>query len=758
MDIIGRSIQITGVVQGVGFRPFVYTLAQRHGLVGWVRNTSSGVDIRAEGDRAALTAFIEALTAEAPPLSHIDTLTAADCPPETFATFEIQHSQAQPGAFQPISPDIAVCAACLCELRDPADRRYRYPFINCTHCGPRFSIITDLPYDRPLTTMADFPLCAACESDYHNPADRRFHAQPVACPTCGPHVWLEQEGVTRTHDAAIRSTAALLRAGQIIAIKGLGGFHLACDATNPAAVAELRRRKQRPAKPFALMMATLEAIRQHCHVSDAEAALLTSPACPIVLLRRRRDAASIAPAVAPGQALLGVMLPYTPLHHLLFDEGVPPLVMTSGNRSDEPIVIDNTRAQEQLGRLADAFLLHDRAIHNRTDDSVVRVVENETVLLRRSRGYAPYPLHLPFALPPLLAVGGELKNTFCLTHDTYAFMSHHIGSMDNYATIQAFEQGVAHYAHLFRTQPTLIAHDLHPDYAATRYAQTRAESEGIPAVAVQHHHAHIASVLAENGHKGNQPVIGVCFDGTGYGTDGTIWGGEWLIADYTGFERAAHLSPLRLPGGDAATRKPARIGFAYMTAAGLVPDAATPCMTALSAAEQHTLAMQMANGFNAPFTSSMGRLFDAVSALAGLCQVATYEGQAAVELEAAADPDETGAYHFDSGTRIDPLPVIRAVVDDCASGTPAHTIAGRFHNGIAVMIRDVCVLLAEQTGLREIALSGGVFQNGLLLAKTLPLLRAAGFTVYTHRLVPPNDGGLALGQAVVAGRQIKDTG
>jgi hydrogenase maturation protein HypF len=497
MTVTGKAIHITGVVQGVGFRPFVYNLARRHGLVGWVRNTSAGVDIRADGDPADLAAFLAALQTETPPLAKIDTLTAADCPPDGFAAFEIRFSQAQPGAFQPISPDIAICDDCLREMRDPQDRRYRYPFINCTNCGPRFTIIKDIPYDRPFTTMADFTLCPACADEYHDPADRRFHAQPVACPECGPQVWLEVDGGEVAHgDDALRQTVDLLRAGKIVALRGLGGFHLACDATNASAVNTLRERKQRVDKPFALMLLDTAAAARYCTVNDAERALLAGSVRPIVLLRQRQTPPDgvppIAPGVAPGQNTFGVMLPYTPLHYLLFPEDdAPPLVMTSGNLSEEPIVTDNATARERLAGLADAFLLHDRDIHIRTDDSVVRVTSEGELPIRRSRGYAPYPVRLPFVLPSVLAVGGEMKNTFCVTRDDYAFMSHHIGNMENYETLQSFTGGIDHFERLFRITPALIAYDMHPDYLATRYARDRAASQNIPAVAVQHHHAHI---------------------------------------------------------------------------------------------------------------------------------------------------------------------------------------------------------------------------------------------------------------------------
>lgn len=751
ISVQAKSIHITGVVQGVGFRPFVHNLAQRCGLSGWVLNTSAGVDIHVEGQPAQLAAFLDALCAEAPPLAHIDRLESADCAVEGYVDFQIRTSTAIPGAFQPISPDVAICPDCQRELRDPADRRHRYPFINCTHCGPRFTIITDIPYDRPLTTMARFSMCPACASEYHDPADRRFHAQPIACPECGPHIWLETAEGQVVGDAALERTVDLLRRGQIVAIKGLGGFHLACDATDADAVARLRARKGRAAKPFALMMPSLDVVRQHCVVTDAEARLLESSASPIVLLSRRADSQIIASDVAPGQNTLGVMLPYTPLHILLFDAGLPPLVMTSANHSEEPIVTDNDEARRLLADLADAFLMHDRDIYIRTDDSVVRIFEDQELPIRRSRGYAPYPVHLPAALPPILSVGGEIKNTFCVTRDTYAFMSHHIGDLENYATLRSFEAGIAHFERLFRIAPVVIAHDLHPAYRSTRYAERRSEADGIPRVGVQHHHAHIAAVLAEHGHPGDRPVIGVCFDGTGYGTDGTIWGGEFLIANYETFERAAWLRPVPLPGGDAAARRTARMALSYLIAAGLDADVPDALRTALEPTEERTVRIQIARGLNAPLTSSMGRLFDAVAALIGICAVNTYEGQAAIELEAQVDPAVDGQYMFDcEHPQIDCSPVIHAVLADVRRGCIASAIAARFHRAVAAMIDRVCDRLAREHHIREIALSGGVFQNVTLLKMTLALLEKRDYVVYLHRLVPPNDGGLALGQAVVA--------
>ncbi len=769
---IRQRLFVTGVVQGVGFRPFVYGLATRLGLTGWVCNTSAGVIIEVEGPPEAADEFHTALTHDAPPLARIEQVTAELLRPDGFTRFDIRESQPEPGAFQPISPDICICPDCLRELFDPADRRYRYPFINCTNCGPRFTIIKDIPYDRPQTTMAPFEMCPDCAREYHNPLERRFHAQPVACPACGPRVRLEirdwrLESKSLISDLqsldAITAAQGLLCEGKIVAVKGLGGFHLACDATNEAAVAELRRRKGRVDKPFALMMADIAAVEHYCHVSPEERALLESRERPIVLLWRREGVPnSIAPSVAPHQRTAGVMLPYTPLHYLLFAEGggvsvtrpCIALVMTSGNYCEEPIVTRNDDALARLASLADAFLLHDRAIHTRTDDSIVRVFEGRELPIRRSRGYAPFPVKLPFNAPCLLAVGGELKNTFCVTRDQYAFLSHHIGDMENLETLQSFEEGIVHFESLFRIRPQVIAYDLHPDYLTTRYAGTRAEREGIPVVGVQHHHAHIASCLAENGYGGKRPVIGVAFDGAGYGTDGAIWGGEFLVADYERFERAAYLAYVPLPGGDAATRKPARVALSHLLAAGIPLDRDLPPLSALSPTEQRVVERQIATGLNSLPTSSMGRLFDAVASIIGLRQDVNYEGQAAIELEAVADPAETGAYTFElEQDSILPHAVIRAMVEDYRVGVHRPIIAARFHNGVANLIRDKCIRLRQQHGLNQVALSGGVFQNVTLLGKTLSLLRSAGFEVFTHRLVPPNDGGIALGQAVIAARQ-----
>ena len=768
-DLAGASIHITGIVQGVGFRPFVYGLATRLALTGWVRNTSAGVDISVDGTRDSLECFLRALRDETPPLARIDEFQVIQKQPNGFSSFEIVHSQAIPDAFQPISPDVSICPDCLRELFDPNDRRYRYPFINCTNCGPRFTIIQDIPYDRPKTTMAPFEMCPACAAEYHNPLDRRFHAQPVACPDCGPQVWLETDGSPEQKtENAILETRLLLAQGKIVAVKGLGGFHLACDATNLEAVSELRHRKLRVDKPFALMLPDLETVEKHCALKDTERELLLSRERPIVILEKRPNSPIVA-EVAPGQSTLGVMLPYTPLHYLLLERqpGYPEaLVMTSGNLSEEPIATDNSEARERLASLADAFLMHNREIHTRCDDSVMRVLNPSQISsnrhhtsmypLRRARGYAPFPIRLPWKLTSILATGAELKNTFCLTRDHYAFLSHHIGDLENYETLRSFEEGVVHFERLFRVKPEAIAYDLHPNYLSTRYGLTRAEREGLPAVGVQHHHAHIAACMAENGFEGNKPVIGVAFDGTGYGDDGAIWGGEILLSDYAQYQRVYHLAYVPLPGGDKAIREPWRMALAWLEHAGLEWAEDLPPVRQ-DPLELSVLRHQLQSGLNAPPTSSMGRLFDAISALAGVRQQVNYEAQAAIELEALADPDEVGVYPLEiSDEVIDPTPLIQAAVMDLRRGLPVGKIAARFHNGLAGMVLQVCQRLRAHFGVTEVVLSGGVWQNMTLLTRAEALLGRAGFAVYVHRQVPANDGGLALGQAMIADRIVKE--
>jgi len=764
-------------VQGVGFRPFVYNLAQRLGLAGWVRNTSAGVEIQVDATLPDLEAFIKALRADAPPLARIDDLTVSDRPFQGFTTFEIMDSTNIPESFQPISPDVAVCDDCLREMRDPQDRRFRYPFVNCTNCGPRFTIIRDIPYDRPKTTMAQFAMCADCAREYADPGDRRFHAQPIACPVCGPQVWLEFVGshdVQRMpeKDAAILEARHLLAQGRIVAVKGLGGFHLACDATRAEVVQELRRRKLRVDKPFAVMFRDLSAVERNCFVDAAERATLAATARPIVLLRRRPQS-RIAVDVAPGQDWLGVMLAYTPLHHLLLEEadGFPEaLVMTSGNLSEEPICTGNDEARVRLATLADAFLMHDRDILIRCDDSVLRVFVDPApeagaatrpragiYPLRRSRGFAPFPVKLPWQVPPILAAGAELKNTFCITNRNYGFLSQHIGDMQNYETLQSYEQNVAHFEALFRVKPEAVAYDLHPDYLASRYAVARADRDGLAKIGIQHHHAHIAACMAEHGLDGVSPVLGVAMDGIGYGEDGAIWGGEFLLADYLDFRRALHLEYFSLPGGDAATRQPARIALALLWSLGLEWAEGLAPTRYLQPAVRVNLTRQLERRINTPLTSSMGRLFDAAAALAGVRQIVNYEAQAAIEFEALVEESETGEYPFDvDATVIRLKPGIQALLSDVLAGTNVALIAARFHNGLARMILSALGRLRAETGVSVVVLSGGVWQNITLLRRTLSLLRDADFRVYIHREVPANDGGLALGQAAIAAARLRE--
>ena len=795
-SVAARRVKVRGIVQGVGFRPFIYGLAQRLALCGWVRNTSAGVEIVVEGAAEALDAFVQAISAEAPPLARVEHVHAEAVPPNGYTDFQIRHSAAIAGAYQLISPDVATCDECLAEIFDPHNRRYRYAFTNCTNCGPRFTIIRDIPYDRPLTTMADFRMCADCQREYDDPLDRRFHAQPNACPTCGPQLELRPsphaplpEGAQRARSGGVQGTASpaggaggkapaspsdpiaqardLLRTGHIVAVKGLGGFHLACDATAPQVVAELRARKRRPHKPFAVMMPNLATVRRFCHVTETAAEWLQSKERPIVLLPLRAEA-PIAQNVAPGLRELGVMLPYTPLHHLLLEptgDFPPALVMTSGNLSDEPIVTQNAAALEKLAPLADAFLLHDRAIHVRCDDSVVRAHGEQITPIRRSRGYVPNPLPLPFESPPLLAVGAELKNTFCLARERHAFPSQHIGDLSNYDALQAYERAVAHMEHIFRLRPQLLVHDLHPNYMATRYAERRADREDLARLAVQHHHAHLAACIAEHALPADAHVIGVIFDGTGLGTDGAIWGGEVLLGGYAGFRRFAHLRYIPLPGGDAATLRPYRTALAHLWAAGLPWETDLPPVQAANAQERAVIRQQLEKRLNAPLTSSMGRLFDAAAALVGVLQRVSYEAQGAIWLEAQCDPQEHGSYPLEivppatpnAPHQLDPAPLWRALLGDLRAGVDVPRMAARFHNGIADAVVRLCRLAREHSGLNVVALSGGVFQNAMLLERVVAGLRRAGFTVYAHRRVPPNDGGLALGQAAIAACRAQST-
>lgn len=751
-----RLITVEGIVQGVGFRPFIHGLATARNLRGFVRNDSSGVLIDLEGDREAVEDFLHQLTTAPPPLARIDSVCAESAEPRGYRDFAISPSDRGAERLALVSPDVATCDACLAELFDPGNRRYRYPFINCTNCGPRFTIVCDVPYDRPRTTMARFLMCNACRQEYEDPDDRRFHAQPVACWDCGPALELrDPRGTGRERvfgDAALAGAVEALRSGKIVAIKGLGGYHLACDTTSSAALLRLRARKHREAKPLAIMVADLETIEILCEIGEREAELLQSPQRPIVLVTKRLPC-TVADEVAPRNRYLGVMLPYTPLHHLLLTEIGRPLVMTSGNRTDEPIAFTDDDALARLGDIADLFLTHDRPIETRCDDSVMRVDWGGPTFLRRSRGFAPQPIRLDMPFPvPVLAVGGHLKNTFCFGKGRYAFLSHHIGDLENPAAYQALKEGVAHYSRLFDVHPDIVAHDLHRDYLSTQLAE---EFDGPERVPVQHHHAHVASCMAEHGVS--EPVIGVAFDGSGLGTDGAIWGGEFLLAEGAGYQRLAHLGYVLLPGGDAAVRQPWRMGAAHLWAAygGEIERLSIPFLEDLDPGAWSLLKQMLIRGVNSPPTSSIGRLFDAVAALLDVRRVAQYEAQAAMELEMVADPDTRGSYPVDiqedgDGWVVDTAPLIRGVVSDVAAGCSTPQIAGAFHNAICDLIVHVVEHIGHRTGVRRVALTGGAFQNALLTERTADALVIRGFEVLLHRRVPCNDGGLSLGQAFVA--------
>jgi len=732
-------IQLRGIVQGVGFRPFVHHLASRFGLGGYVLNSSAGVIVEVEGDRAAVDEFVESVRKEAPPLAWIQELQVTELEALGEFEFTIRASLAETGEFALISPDVATCPECLGDVADPSNRRFGYPFTNCTNCGPRYTIIRDIPYDRPKTTMAEFRMCAACQAEYDDPGNRRFHAQPNACPVCGPQL-----------SGPIEEARRRLAAGEILAIRGLGGFHLACDARNADAVERLRARKKRSDKPFALMVRDLAAAEAICEVSEADREALVSARRPIVISRRRPKLKLAPTGIAPGNRTLGVMLPYTPLHHLLFT-GAPydALVMTSGNLSEEPIVVSNQEARERLGGVADWFLTHNRDIYMRTDDSVVRTFEGRERLMRRSRGYAPQTLDLGRTVPELLACGGELKNAFCLTKGRHAILSQHIGDLENYETLVFFEETLANLKKLFRVEPKAVAHDLHPLYLSTKYAL---ELPG-PKIGVQHHHAHIASCMAENGLSGE--VIGVAFDGTGYGTDGAIWGGEFLVAGYGGFIRRAHLRYVALAGGDAAVREPWRSALGYLTDAfgGDVP------FNGATEDRVRVVRRMIATGANTVPTSSCGRLFDAVAAIIGLRREVNFEGQAAIELEMIAEDGNQDRYPFAIADtdpwQVDFRPAIECIAAEAAPDRERAAISAKFHNTLAEATVEVCRRIARETGLQRVCLSGGTFQNMRLLASVVAGLRSHGLEVYLHARVPPNDGGIALGQAAIAAESLK---
>jgi hydrogenase maturation protein HypF len=744
-DRIRRDLRVEGVVQGVGFRPFVYGLATRLGLSGYVGNDVEGVFAAVEGPAADVEQFLHDVERLAPPLAVVERVTFKDAEPTGVETFTIVPSTAEGIRHTLVSADSATCDDCLRELNDPADRRYGYPFVNCTNCGPRFTIVTGVPYDRPLTTMAGFAMCADCAAEYHDPADRRFHAQPVCCPVCGPRLRL-----TGGQGDPVAEAARLLRDGSVLGVKGLGGYHLAVVAGNEAAAATLRKRKHREDKPFAVMVADLDQAADLCALDETARALLTSRRRPIVLLPRRPDA-PVAESVAPGNRQLGLMLPYTPLHVLLLRATGTPIVLTSGNVSDEPIAYDDADAQDRLAGIADAYLTHDRPIHIRTDDSVVRPFRGRATVLRRSRGLAPEPVPLAWPVTrPVLGCGAELKNTFCLAKGRHAFVSHHIGDLENYQTLRSYTEGIDHFRRLFDIEPAVVAHDLHPEYLSTKYA---ADLDGVDLIGVQHHHAHIASCLADNGEPG--PVIGVALDGLGFGTDGTIWGGEFLVADLAGFDRAGHLEPVPLPGGTTAIRQPWRMAAAYLDAAyDGSPPAVLDVIRRNETGWADVVAIARA-GLNSPLTSSAGRLFDAVSALLGVRDTINYEGQAAIELEQLADPAVTDAYPARVGGRpvvVHGTDLIRGAADDLLAGVPAPVIAARFHNGLKEAVVRACMEI-RVGGPDTVALSGGVFQNVLLLEATVAGLERHGFRVLTHARVPTNDGGISLGQVAVAAHQ-----
>jgi hydrogenase maturation protein HypF len=750
-------LRVKGVVQGVGFRPFVHRLAADLHLAGLVGNDTEGVFVEIEGSTSRVDTFERRLMAEKPPMARIDAIDKAAEAVTGDRVFRIVQSRSAARVSTFVSPDAAACDDCLAEMSDPSDRRFRYPFINCTNCGPRFTITTRLPYDRSNTTMRGFAMCEACAIEYQDPADRRYHAQPVACERCGPRVWFDTTaGVTEGTDAVILAAQNALAHGEIVAVKGLGGFHLACDATIDSAVANLRDRKGRAEKPFAVMVRDLESARSVAHIDGLEASLLVSPQRPIVLLRRQQGA-PVASAVAPGSPLIGVLLPYTPLHHLLFQpvpgsdtHGPECLVMTSGNLTDEPICYEDQEARQRLGAIADSWLLHDRPIHVPCDDSVVRVVDGHELPIRRSRGYAPLPVNLSEECPPVLAVGGELKNTFCIASGHSAWMSQHIGDMGSVETLAAFERSSRQFSSFYQIDPATVVADSHPGYHTTQWAQ---EAGLAPVVSVQHHHAHVAAAMAEHNIGGKDRVIGIAFDGTGYGDDGAIWGGEVLLAGYSGFERLRHLRYVPLPGGDSAVRKPYRAALSHLWAAGIDWSPDLPPVEAAGLVELELVRKQLEGGVRCVPTSSMGRLFDAVSSLLGIRQVVSYEAQAAMEMEALADEHSVDApinRFVVTQSDFDPGPVLRSLVAGVRDGLPAGRLAAGFHLAVAHLIGEVASMAREESGIETVVLTGGVFQNAILASQARKQLEGRDFLVLSHRLVPPNDGGIALGQVAVA--------
>lgn len=748
-ELTAYQIRITGIVQGVGFRPFVYRLAQQYHLKGWVLNSSAGVVIEAEGDRDELQEFAHIMVESPPPLAVIRNCELKAIEPRGFEEFSIRHSESEADKAVMISPDIAICEDCKREVMDASDRRRGYPFTNCTNCGPRFTIIKDVPYDRAQTTMAPFPMCRECRQEYENPLHRRFHAQPNACPVCGPHTTL----VDRQGREVKEKVVTLLKQGYIVAVKGLGAFHLAADAASTDAVKNLRQRKHRNAKPFAVMARDLQVADRYCLINDIERKWLTSPQAPIVILERKDDSWLPDELIHPGISTLGVMLPYTPLHYLLFDDELELLLMTSANISDEPLIINNQEAMEKLSEVADFFLLHNREIFNPCDDSVMRVTPLLTPqLLRRARGFVPLGIELPVKTRPVLALGGEMKSTFCMTRDGEAFLSQHWGDLSHYHNYCKFLDAIPRFKKMLDVEPEVIAHDLHPNYQTTRWAR---EQTGIKRVAVQHHYAHLAAAMVDNGLTGE--VLGVICDGTGWGTDSAVWGFEILQGDYHSFQRLGHLGYVPLPGGDLAIRRPYRMALVYLLQAwgeeGL--ELAERYLPALGREEKQVVWMQVNKGLQVVPTSSCGRLFDAVAALLGVCSLNRYEGQAAIELEAIADRSVGGYYDYelerqDGQWLLNVFPMWHGLAADLQQGQPVETMAGKFHNTLVGMITGVLKRVRDETGLNRVVLSGGVFHNQILLLRLVQRLLETEFIPYHHQQVPPGDGGISLGQAVIA--------
>ena len=876
-NILRRRINVKGVVQGVGFRPFIYRLAKENRLYGWVLNSSEGVIIEVEGESKNLNLFIKNIKEKAPPMAKIDELSLEKLKPVYYKKFEIKRSIKRKGKYQLVSPDVATCEDCLNELFDKNDRRYLYPFINCTNCGPRFTIIKDMPYDRPNTTMSKFTMCEICQKEYDDPLSRRFHAQPNACPICGPHIWLtDNKGKLVNNKNPIGEASNLLKNKMIIGVKGLGGFQLACDATSNDVVKRMRMRKNRPAKPFAIMVKDVDQVKEICYLNKEEEKLLTGSQKPIVLLKRRKEFIRnskdinvllkkkkepfidnknrilVCEQVAPNNNYLGVMIPYTPLHHLLLRSFNKPLVMTSGNKSEEPIAIDNEEAIKRLGHIVDFFLFHNRDIYGRYDDSVTKIFDEKIQMVRRARGYCPYPVKLDYHSKKILAVGPHLKNTYCLADGENAFVSQHIGDLENLETMNHFTNSLSTYKNLFKIEPEIVAYDIHPGYLSTQFAN---EIDAEFKIAVQHHYAHIASVMAENHLKGK--VIGVAFNGTGYGTDETIWGGEFLIADEFGFKRVAHFRKVLMPGSEKAVERPYRMAISYLFEVyknkifkckdketddiikksgknklnnkitkdnlnnsekdklenkklykediknkkseiyNLFKNDLNKFFKGIRKAcrdtELKVIINQLISGFNSPRTSSCGRLFDAVSSLLSISQHNYYEGQAAVELEMVNNESTLESYHFIirkenynqsvsnlnkysikrdfkanmiSENRIsknekiivspnkimiiDTLPIIEGIIADIKKGYKSSYISAKFHNTITAIISKICEIIHKKFNIKKVALSGGVFQNNIILNKSFRILREKGFDVFTNFKVPVNDGGISLGQAFVA--------